>query len=145
MYNSNGNYVKTVINQNDIAKDLGLSVSLVNNVLRNRKISVGGYFLFFEDEFTEENLRDKLNKKRFKEFALFDAKTKECIGIWNNILNCEKEQTLATRRGIQLQLNTIQKQHPRKFICKYIDDLDEELTESLNTYLEDIKAELNKL
>jgi hypothetical protein len=137
IYDNKGNYIKTTMNENNIAKELGLSVSLVNNVLKDRKVSVGGYFLFFEDEFSEEKLQDKLNKKRWnREFALFNAKTKECLGIWNNILQCEKEQSLASRRGIQLQLNTAQKQHPRKFICKYIDYLHEELQESLNVYLE---------
>lgn len=137
VYNAKGEYVKTTTNETKLAEELGLSVSLVNNVLKNRKNSVGNYFLFFEDEFTEEKLQDKLNKKRWnRDFVIFDAKTKDCIGVWNNILQCEKEQSLASRRGIQLQLNTIQKQRPRKFICKFVDNLDEELQKSLNTYLE---------
>ena len=36
---------------------------------------------------------------------------------------------------MQLQLNVEPKQHARRYICKFVDELDEELQESLNTYL----------
>ena len=103
--------------------------------MHGEKPSVSNYFLFYEDEFTEDKLKDCMKRKRFnRDFALFTM-DKECIGIWNNILQCSREQSLAKRRGIQLQLNIEPKQHPRKYICKFIDELDEELQESLNTYL----------
>lgn len=136
VFDLNGNKV-TTCTLNNIEDIIHSSTYIfIMNVLKGIKPSINNYFLFYEDEFSEDKLKDRMQRKRFKPFTLFNAKTKECIGIWNNILQCEKEQSLASRRGMQLQLNTIQKQHPRKYICKFVDNLDEELKESLNTYLE---------
>lgn len=123
VYDVKGNYLYTTKNQTKLANRLGVSGVLIGYVLQGIKPSVNNHYIFYEDEFTEEKLEICMKKKRFKPFALFDIKQNKCIGIWNNILKCEKEQSLATRRGIQLQLNTIQKQHPRKFIVKYLDDI----------------------
>ena len=135
IYDMNGNYFATT-NAENIYNVIGsYNSTLMLKVLHGEKPSVNNYFLFYEDEFTEDKLKDCMKRKRFnRDFALFTIE-KECIGVWNNLLQCSKEQSLASHRGIQLQLNTQPKQHPRRYICKFIDDLDEELKESLNTYL----------
>lgn len=135
VYDIKGNYLYTTQNQSKLANTLGVSATLVGYVLQGIKPSLNNHYIFYEDEFSEEKLQICMGKKRFKPFALFDIKENKCIGIWDNILKCEKEQSLATRRGIQLQLNTIQKQHPRKFIARYLEDiLDDELLKMLKKF-----------
>jgi len=97
VYDLDGNFIKEAISQTEFAKEIGVCVGSVNNVLKGikNKNQVKGYILVFKDEFTEELLNDKIiyaNKRLYnKEFCVFDKTTSGLVGKWNNREQCANE------------------------------------------------------
>lgn len=64
VFDLDGNYVSKELIQNEFSQDNGLSVANVSGALNGRKNSIGGFILFFEDEFDFDKLRYKRSRLR---------------------------------------------------------------------------------
>lgn len=91
VFDTDGNYIKSVISQSQFASDIGVGITTVNNVLLGIKNSTKGYVLIFKDKYSDEVLRNKLNKiyEWHKPFVVFD-KNNRYIGTWDNKTRCSK-------------------------------------------------------
>jgi group I intron endonuclease len=133
VFDKDGNYIQTTLNKVKFAQNNKINRDLVTSVLQGRKNSVGDYILFYEDEFTPEKLKHHMRQLRnHNEFTIYDVKSKEYLGVWNNFTKCS-EDTGITRRAMEKQRIKGIKTKPRKFVVKYLSDCDEyEINEIYN-------------
>lgn len=119
VFDRDGNYLYTKINQSDFAKEINTSVSNVGKVLHNEKNTIKGLILIFKDEFCEEILFKKMNSTRnHREFIVKEKETNKTIGIWKNQTNCAKE--LNIHRGNISKCLTGHLNNCNGFIFSYI-------------------------
>lgn len=105
VFDLDGNFIKETISQTEFAEDIGVCVGTVNNVLKEIKSSTCGYILIFKDDFSEEKLNYKIGKSRNREFYVFDKRTLEFVGKWNDRMQCSKELGVG-RKTITNKLKT---------------------------------------
>jgi len=102
-----------------------ITTSDANQSLTNKRPSVGDFILIYKDDFTKENLDDRLKRVRnTREFVVFDENNKY-IGTWSNQTYCSRD-TKAHRGNISRCLSgTLNKTHGYYFY--YLDNCPEEL------------------
>ena len=128
IFDLEGNFIKETISQKEFAEEIGVAIGSPNNVLTGRKNTIGGYVLFFKDEFNEELLEDKIATiNRFRQpFVVFDKK-QNFVGIWTDKSLCAKELKVALRT-IQDQLYKLKvKKRVVKYAMYFLDEVPLEL------------------
>ena len=128
VYDLEGNFIKETISQKEFAEEIGVSQGSPNNVLAGRKNTIGGFILIFKDEFSEEELNNKLTiANRFQQpFAVFD-KNKNFVGIWTDKSKCAEELKVSLRT-IQSQLYEVKiKKRIVRYAMYFIDEVPLEL------------------
>ena len=130
VYDLDGNFIKETVSQTEFAKEIRVCVGSVNNVLKGIKNQVKGYILIFKDELKDELLNNKINtaNKRLcnKEFYVFNKKTLEFIGKWNDRKQCQNDIGVG-RSTITKCLDTGYILQRGKYLFYYIDKIPEEL------------------
>ena len=127
VFDKHGNFIKESDNRFLFCVENNITTNDANQSLTNRRPSVGDYILIYKDDFTEENLKNRMNKVRnTRDFVIFD-KNNNYIGRWNNQTRCCEEINISTR-GIQRQLNeNANRGNPRKYKIYYIDECPDNL------------------
>jgi len=122
-----GKFIEESDNRAIFSIDNDITAKDAKASLVNKRPSVGDYILIYKDEFTEENLKNRMSKVRnTRDFVVFD-KNNNYMGKWNNQTTCHNEINISTR-GIQRQLNESQnKENPRKYKIYYVDDIPDNL------------------
>lgn len=130
VYDLDGNFIKTTTSQTEFAKEIGSCIQSVNNVLRSikGKHQVKEYILIYKDEFSEELLREKVEKIKEinKPFYVFDAND-EFVGVWDNKVNCANE-LMVSRNTIYNSLvksankEEIKIRYPNKYKFYYLEN-----------------------
>lgn len=97
IFDKYGNFVKESDNRLLFCLENNIPTNDTNKVLRNKNPSVNDYILIFKEDFTEQNLKQRLKRTRFnREFVVFD-KNNNFLGKWSNQLQCERD--LGFKRG----------------------------------------------
>lgn len=105
VFDLEGKFIKSAFSQTQFAKEIGVGVTTVNNILRGLKNSTKGFILIYKDEFSDEKLNNLLNKihRWYMEFLVFD-KNNNLVGKWDNKVDCSKDLNVSVR-SIQRQLS----------------------------------------
>lgn len=132
VYDLDGNFIKEAISQTEFAKEIGVCVGSVNNVLKGikNKNQVKGYILIFKEELTDELLNNKINianKGLYnKEFYVFNKNNLEFMGKWDDRKRCSNELKV-TRTTITRSLDLKNKNSRNKYIFYYKNEIPIEL------------------
>lgn len=92
VFDLSGNYVSSETIQNEFAIANGIHVTNVSKVLHGRKNSIGGFILFFADEFSFPALQTKLSRVRnVRNFVVYRKSSDDLVGSWVNQTHCADE------------------------------------------------------
>lgn len=132
IYDASGKFIKSTFSQTDFAKEIGVIVQSVNNVLIGKKSQVKELILIFKNEFSQERLESQIKRATdwHRDFAVF-TKENEFVGIWNNQTHCG-EAIGASTKAIRMQLDNPQvANNGRKFKFYYLSNIPEGLQHKL--------------
>ena len=126
-----GNFIEESDNRFLFCIENNITTSDANQSLTNRRPSVGDFILIYKDDFTKENLDNRLKRVRnTREFVVFNENNKY-IGTWYNQTYCSRD-TKAHRGNISRCLaGTLNKTHGYYFY--YLDNCPEELKHLIST------------
>lgn len=128
VFDLDGQLIREAISQTNFAKEIGVGVTTVNNVLLGIKNSTKDMILIFEEEFSEDSLNEIVNRVKVwsGEFVVFD-KSDSFIGRWSSRRKCNRD-TGFSPKSIQRQLvDNSPRESCRKYKVYYLDDVPENL------------------
>lgn len=97
IFDKYGNLIGETDNRLLFCAENNIVSSYASLVLRNDKPSVGDYIFIYKEDYSEQNLKDRLRRIRYnRDFVVFN-KDKQYIGTWQNQLCCERD--LGLKRG----------------------------------------------
>lgn len=97
VFDKYGNFIEESDNRLLFCMENIVPTNSANKVLRNKNPSVNNYILIYKEDYSEENLRQRLKRIRYnREFVVFNLNN-EYIGTWANQLRCERD--LELKRG----------------------------------------------
>lgn len=130
VFDLDGRFITKSISQTQFAEEIGVAIPAVNRVLQGRRSSTQGYVLIFEDDFTEDVLKDRLNKSRNRDFYVFDKNTLKFIGKWNDRVQCADEIGI-DRSTITSKLNNNNYGHRCDYLFYFLLDIPKDLITKL--------------
>jgi len=96
-----------------------------SKVLRNKNPSTGDFVLIHKEDYSEENLKQRLKRIRYnRDFVVFD-KDYKYIGSWSNQLRCERD--LGLKRGCINKVLTGVVKTINNYYFYYLDECPEDL------------------
>jgi len=97
IFDKQGNFIDECDNRLLFCAENNITTGHVLITLRNEKPSVDNFVLIYIEDYSEENLKQRLKRIRYnRDFVVFN-KDKQYIGTWQNQLCCERE--LGLTRG----------------------------------------------
>jgi len=134
VYDLNGNLIKSQYSQLEFAKEIGVAKQTINKVLSGNSKTTCGYILIFEDDFSEDELNNIINRvhERLREFMVLDLDD-NILGVWNSKRKCWLDLKIAnsTIYGLLENPNYGTKV---KLKAYYIDNIPNELKEKMEVY-----------
>ena len=125
IFDKHGNFIKECDNRLLFCTENNIPTNDARIVLRNKKPSVKDYILIYKEDFTEENLKQRINKTRNnREFVVFDENN-QYKGTWINQSRCGEDLGVHRNYISKCLLGILNKSHG--FYFYYKDDCPEEL------------------
>lgn len=125
IFDKYGNFIEESYNRLLFCLENNIPTNDVNKVLRNKNPSINDYILIFKEDFTEQNLKQRLKRTRYnRNFVVFNERN-EYIGTWNNQLKCERDLGFARGCINKCLIGLFKRMHGHSFY--YLDECPEEL------------------
>jgi group I intron endonuclease len=93
VFDTNGNYLFTRFSRIAFANEIGCCPTSVSSAISGVKSQIKDYILICSDDFSEEELKYKVEwaQKTRKLFSVTNTKTGETLGVWKNISKCSRK------------------------------------------------------
>lgn len=90
IFDTDGNYIKTMISQTQFAREIGKDLKYINGCLREIFNVAKGFILIYKDKYSDDllNQRVEMANKYYQPFAVFNKDTQEYIGVWRDKKKC---------------------------------------------------------
>jgi hypothetical protein len=105
VFDLNGNFIKTFSVHSDCAKELGISFKHITTSLKGKYYSLGGYILMYEDEYSEDTLRNRIelatNNNRHGSKNVNSKLTRETVvQVKNMLMQGKTQKQIALKFGV---------------------------------------------
>ncbi len=122
-YRVNGEFLGEFINRHTFGKQYNIADTNVGNLIKNKYNSCNGIICIDKEEFTEQLLKEKLEKAKqtFRPFVAINLKTKEEFGPFETMKEC-REQLGLKHNHIGEILKGIRKSQ-EGYTFKFIDNI----------------------
>jgi len=136
IFDINGKYLRSTVSQTLFAREIGCCLPSVNNCLSGKKTMLKGYFLITTENFTEEKLKEIMDRyekgRTVHNFVVFNEND-DFLGEWENKKQCSKDIDIADSYLTKClkdinYFNTANKNRvKKKYKCFYLENCPEYL------------------